>query len=122
MMTKQESIRTKLAGALNPVQLDVENESGMHSVPAGSETHFKVLVVSDAFRGMSLVERHRRINDLVREDFRVGLHALSIRAMTPEEWERQGGAGFRSPPCLGGSKGPAEVEPRSTAKADAKES
>lgn len=104
MMTKQESIRTKLVGAFEPVHLDVENESGMHSVPAGSETHFKVLVVSEAFRGLGPVDRHRRVNELVRDEFRSGLHALTIRAMTPDEWERQGGADFRSPACLGGSK------------------
>ena len=112
MTTKQESITTKLVSTLDPVHLDVENESGMHSVPAGSETHFKVLVVSESFRGQSPVDRHRRVNELLRDEFRAGLHALTIRAMTPDEWERQGGAGFRSPPCLGGSKAEAEAKPR----------
>jgi BolA protein len=102
--TRQEAIQSKLARALDPVHLEVENESRMHSVPAGSETHFKVLVVSEAFRGMSPLERHRRVNDVVRDEFGAGLHALTIRAMTPDEWERQGGADFRSPACLGGSK------------------
>jgi BolA protein len=104
MTTRQESIRTKLSSALDPLHLDVENESRMHSVAPGSETHFKVLVVSPAFAGQSPVERHRRVNALLREEFSSGLHALTLRAMTPEEWERQGGAGFQSPPCLGGSK------------------
>lgn len=102
--TKQESIHGKLVRALEPVHIEVENESRMHSVPVGSETHFKVLVVSEAFRGLSPLDRHRRVNDVVREEFRAGLHALTIRAMTPDEWERQGGADFRSPACLGGSK------------------
>jgi BolA protein len=102
--TRKDSIQSKLLHALAPVHLDVENESRMHSVPVGSETHFKVLVVSEAFRGLSPVERHRRVNEIVREEFRAGLHALTIRAMTPDEWERQGGAGFQSPACLGGSK------------------
>ncbi|AUX42794.1 BolA family transcriptional regulator [Sorangium cellulosum] len=105
MTTKQESIQNKLR-ALEPVHLDVENESRMHSVPAGSETHFKVLVVSEAFRGLGPVDRHRRVNELLREEFLSGLHALTIRAMTPDEWERQGAAGFQSPACLGGSKAP----------------
>lgn len=104
MMTKHESIRTKLTSALAPVHLDVENESGMHNVPAGSETHFKVLVVSESFQGLSPIERHRRVHEIVREELSSGVHALSIRAMTPDEWARQGGEDFRSPPCLGGSK------------------
>jgi BolA protein len=102
--SREESIRTKLSSALDPAHIEVENESRMHSVPPGSETHFRVLVVSRAFGGQSAVERHRRVHDLLREEFSAGLHALTLRAMTPEEWERQGGAGFRSPPCLGGSK------------------
>jgi len=76
----------------------------MHSVAPGSETHFKVLVVSQAFAGLNAVARHRRVNELLREEFAAGLHALSLRALTPEEWESQTDAGFRSPPCLGGSK------------------
>ncbi|WP_438020540.1 BolA family protein [Sorangium sp. So ce315] len=112
--TRQESIQSKLVHALDPVHLDVENESRMHSVPAGSETHFKVLVVSEAFRGLSAVDRHRRVNDIVREEFRTGLHALTIRALTPDEWERQGGADFRSPACLGGSKAAPEPGPKSS--------
>lgn len=102
--TRQESIRTKLSSVLEPLHIDVENESRMHGVPPGSETHFKVLVVSRAFDGLSLVERHRHVNGLLREEFAAGLHALSLRALTPDEWERQGEGGFNSPPCLGGSK------------------
>ena len=103
--SRQESIRTRLVSALEPLHLDVENESRMHSVPAGSETHFKVVVVSQAFAGLGALERHRRIHELLREELASGLHALTIRAMTPDEWAKQGDAGFRSPPCLGGSKG-----------------
>jgi BolA protein len=84
--------------------LAVENESRMHNVPPGSETHFKVLVVSAGFDGLSLVDRHRRVQDLLRDELRSGLHALTIRALTPAQWEQEGAAGFQSPPCLGGSK------------------
>ena len=93
-----------LGAGLNPLHLDVENESRMHNVPAGSETHFKVLVVSAGFDGLSLIDRHRRVQDLLRDELRSGLHALTIRALTPAQWEAEGAAGFRSPPCLGGSK------------------
>ncbi|EYF01506.1 BolA family protein [Chondromyces apiculatus] len=102
--SRQETIQTVLSSGLEPVHLDVENESRMHSVAPGSETHFKVLVVSAAFQGMNAVQRHRRVNELLREEFTRGLHALSLRALTPDEWAQQPGANFRSPPCLGGSK------------------
>jgi BolA protein len=103
-MSRQELIRTKLSSVLEPIHLDVENESRMHSVAPGSETHFKVLVVSQAFAGLSPVERHRRVNELLREEFAAGLHALALRTLTPDEWAGMEGSSFRSPPCLGGSK------------------
>ncbi len=103
-MTVQQTIHTKLGEALRPVHLDVVNESSMHSVPPGSETHFKVLVVSPAFEGLGLVDRHRRVNELLRDELRDGVHALSIRALTPAQWEASAGPGPASPPCLGGSK------------------
>lgn len=102
--SREELIRTKLSSVLEPLHLAVENESHMHSVKPGSETHFKVLVVSKVFLGLGHVDRHRRVNEILREEFAAGLHALSLRALTPEEWAGQMDAGFRSPPCLGGSK------------------
>ncbi len=103
-MTKQATIELKLGEALLPVHLEVLNESHMHSVAPGSETHFKVLVVSPAFEGLGLVDRHRRVNEVLRDELRGGVHALSIRALTPEQWGGSGAAGFVSPKCLGGSK------------------
>lgn len=103
-MILQTRIQDKLAGALSPVHLDVVNESHMHSVAPGSETHFKVLVVSPAFEGKSLIERHRAVNGALAAELRDGVHALSIRALTPAQWEADGAAGFVSPKCLGGSK------------------
>jgi stress-induced morphogen len=87
----------------------------MHNVPAGSETHFKVLVVSPEFDGLGLVDRHRRVNEVLRDELPAAgdkgarpqtprLHALSIRALTPAQWGQTDAAGFVSPPCLGGSK------------------
>jgi len=99
-----QRIEGKLGEALGPVHLEVINESGMHSVRPGSETHFKVLVVSTAFEGLSLVARHRRVNETLREELASGVHALSIRALTPSQWEGGGSDGFVSPRCLGGSK------------------
>ena len=99
-----EKIATKLGEGLLPVHLEVINESHMHSVAPGSETHFKVLVVSEAFEGLGLVDRHRRVNELLRDELGGGVHALSIRAMTPSQWGRSAAPEFQSPKCLGGSK------------------
>jgi stress-induced morphogen len=103
-VTLHERIQTKLTTTLQPEHLDVENESRMHNVPAGAETHFKVLVASAAFEGMGRVDRHRRINLILAEELKGGVHALSIRALTPEEWSREAAATFASPKCLGGDK------------------
>lgn len=87
---------------LKPTHLEVVNESYMHNVPKGSESHFKVLVVSDEFKGQQLIKRHRMINNLVKEalqeDF---VHALSIEAKALEEVKED----YKlepSPSCRGG--------------------
>lgn len=103
-MSVADTIRGKIEAGLHPVHLEVDNESHMHSVPKGSETHFKVLVVSESFSGVGPVDRHRKVNALLSAEFASGLHALSLRTLTPEQWAREGGAGFESPQCLGGSK------------------
>ncbi len=94
-----------LEDTFHPQAMQVLNESGMHSVPPGSETHFKVLVVSQGFAGEGLLARHRRVHAALAEELRAGVHALSIHAFTPEEWEAKGRQMFPSPRCHGGSKG-----------------
>ena len=102
-MEVRRRIEDKLAAEFAPRVLEVVNESGMHSVPRGSETHFKVVVVSAAFEGKSLVERHRLVYQALDEELRGGVHALAITSRTPEEWARRESV-EPSPPCLGGSK------------------
>ena len=89
--------------------VEVVNESHMHSVPKGSETHLKVVVVTDKFQGMSVVERHRAVNKLLEQEFHGGLHALSIVARTAQQWESSKHAVPSSPNCMGGSKHDAKV-------------
>lgn len=103
-MSRQDRIQEKLSNALAPVHLVVENESNNHNVPPGSETHFKVLVVSQAFDGLGTVDRHRRVHAALADELKKGLHALTLRTLTPAQWEAEGAADFVSPPCLGGSK------------------
>ena len=100
-MTVQNIIEGRLK-ALAPVYLEVRNESGMHNVPAGSETHFNVTLVSRAFADKTRVQRHRAINQLLAEELAGPVHALAIHAYTPDEWERRGHATAQSPDCLGG--------------------
>ena len=103
-MSLQASIHDKLVEALHPLHLDVINESHTHSVPRNSETHFKVVAVSQDFEGISRIQRHRTLNDLLAHELQHGVHALSLQLYTPAEWEARGGAIPKSPPCMGGSK------------------
>jgi len=100
----QQSITSKLSHTFAPVALEVINESFMHSVPAGSESHFKVVVVSQQFDDESLIKRHRMVHAALRDELDAGLHALSVEALTPEQWQARGGATMDSPECRGGSK------------------
>jgi BolA protein len=99
----QSRVKTKLAERFSPTVLEIINESSMHNVPKGAETHLKVVLVSSAFAGKSPVERHRLVYGALTEEFRDGLHALTVTSRTPEEWQSNSGVGT-SPECRGGSK------------------
>jgi BolA family transcriptional regulator, general stress-responsive regulator len=106
--TLQESITRKLQAAFSPEHLDVINESHMHNVPEGSESHFKVVIVSDDFQDKMLIARHRLVNKVLEEELgknreQGGIHALALHTMTMEEWFEKGKAP-ESPECLGGGK------------------
>jgi len=103
-MTIQHSIEQKLGQAFNSDYLTVENESHKHNVPANSETHFKVTLVSAAFDGQGRVKRHQSIYGLLSEELSGGVHALALHLYTPDEWAESGQAAPESPNCLGGSK------------------
>ena len=107
-MSVADRIERKLSSGLDLAHLEVVNESGGHNVPAGSESHFKVVLVADAFGGERLLTRHRRVNALLREELANDIHALAIHAYTPNEWRERFGAAPLSPPCLGGKGRAAE--------------
>ncbi len=98
----QERIERKLAARFEPEHLAITNESGRHNVPAGSETHFKVVIVSPQFEGERLLARHRRINETLAEELAGGVHALAMHTYTRTEWAKRYGDAPMSPPCLGG--------------------
>jgi len=103
-MTLKAQIETKLQGALAPVHLEVINESHMHSVPKGAETHFKVVVVSNRFEGLPAVKRHQLVYGALSDEMRnkPGIHALAITSRTPSEWDASPEAN-ESPKCHGGT-------------------
>ncbi len=103
-MSMAEIIETRIREALAPVHLSVVNESHKHRVPPGSEKHFRVIVVSDSFAGKPRLARHQAVNRLLADALQGPLHALSLVALTPEEWVARGGEIGESPPCLGGGK------------------
>lgn len=103
-MLVQERIESELQKAFNPSHLEVINESRNHNVPAGSESHFRVVVVAEAFEGKGLLARHRLINQALEAQLQGGVHALAIQAHTPNQWLARGGTLQQSPKCLGGMK------------------
>ncbi len=102
-MSLESTITQKLEDALHPQHLEVINESHMHNVPPGSESHFKVTIVTDEFDGKMLVARHRMINALLADELQGQIHALALHTLTPIEWAEKGESP-QSPPCMGGGK------------------
>ncbi len=98
----ESTIAEKLSLALDPSHLEILNESGRHNVPAGSESHFKVVLVASAFDGQRLVARHRMVNKILAEELNGLVHALSLHTYTVAEWRARHGDAPMSPPCLGG--------------------
>lgn len=101
-MLKQSAIESCVREVFQPQHLELANESHMHSVPPGSESHFRLVLVSPAFAGQRPVARHQAVyaalGPLMQE-----IHALALHTFTPEEWQASGMAPA-SPACLGGSR------------------
>ena len=108
-MIVQQGITEKLQSAFTPSHLDVINESHMHNVPPGSESHFKLIIVSETFEGLRLVGRHQLINAALKDELAGPVHALSMETHTPVEWTARGGQTMTSPSCRGGSKNDLEL-------------
>ncbi len=81
-------IRTRLVEALNPEMLEIIDESAKHAGHAGAASgggHFIVQIVSTAFEGKNLIQRHRMVYDAVDDIMHTEIHALSIQAKAPDE-------------------------------------
>ncbi|SDU12037.1 BolA family protein [Halopseudomonas salegens] len=101
-MTTTQTMLADALQALSPAHLELTNESHMHNVPPGSESHFKAVVVSDAFGDLTRVRRHQAVYAALGELMQ-RIHALALHTYTPEEWQARTAAPD-SPQCLGGSK------------------
>lgn len=101
-MTIHQQLIDKLTAAFNPLALYVENESHMHNVAPGSESHFKVTIVSDEFDGKRLLACHRMVNKVLEDELANDIHALAIHTYTPEKWQSVDVIPT-SPNCMGGS-------------------
>jgi BolA family transcriptional regulator, general stress-responsive regulator len=88
-MTTRDVITEKLSAAFTPQSVEVKDESHQHAGHAGhrpgGETHFRVYIVAEAFRGKSRLERHRMINAALVTELQNGVHALAIHASAPGE-------------------------------------
>ncbi|MCW8407847.1 BolA family transcriptional regulator [Legionella sp. PATHC035] len=101
-MSRKNRIEELVSQELAPIYLNVEDESANHHVPENAQTHFKVTVVSARFTDLSRIARHRLLNQLLKNEFDLGLHALSMHLFTPEEWDNRGKNVLNSPVCKGG--------------------
>ncbi|MCC6301349.1 MAG: BolA/IbaG family iron-sulfur metabolism protein [Gammaproteobacteria bacterium] len=108
-MKVKDGIERKLAAGIADLHhLEVVNESDRHRVAPGSESHFKLVLVAEAFEGLGLLARHRMINALLADELAGGVHALAIHAYTRAEWGERTGQAPMSPPCLGGGRSAAD--------------
>jgi BolA protein len=91
--SRAERLRSALSRAFAPSVLEVHDDSARHAghagAQAGGQTHYSVLVVAEAFRGVSRVARERAVHVAVKEEFGPpevgGMHALALTLRTPEE-------------------------------------
>ena len=88
-MRTVDLLTKKLTEAFTPESLNVVDESHQHAGHAGArpggQTHFRVYIVSEAFKGKTRIDRHRMINTVLSGDLAAGVHALAIHAAAPGE-------------------------------------
>lgn len=93
-------IEQKLHNGIVMSHLVIENESHMHSGPA-TDSHFKLVMVSEAFEGVRPVARHQMIYKILADELAGAVHALALHLYTPTEWAAKGEVIPESPKCRG---------------------
>lgn len=96
-MSRKGRIEQLLKSSLNPAWFEVIDESSQHAGREGKESHFHISVASTVFEGKSRVQRHRQVYELLTDEFKLGLHAVTLNLILPSELE--GGKFTPSPSC-----------------------
>jgi BolA protein len=84
--TREQRLRERLVERFAPSQLVIEDESGLHAGHAGAaggQSHYRVRIVAEAFRGLPAVARHRLVYEAVGDMLKSDIHALAIEALPP---------------------------------------
>jgi BolA protein len=102
-MSIENKIEALVKSDLNCQACYLENESHMHSGTA-TDSHFKLILVSDDFTGKRAVQRHQSVYAIVADLMNNPIHALALHLFTSEEWAVKEDKQLLSPKCLGGSK------------------
>ena len=103
-MSIETVIETKLMDAFSPSRLRIDNDSKRHAGPA-TESHFRVVIVADAFDGQNRVQRQRHVYACLSEELAGPIHALQMKCLTPAEYEAaDGDVTLKAPPCGGGHR------------------
>ncbi|NRA03887.1 MAG: BolA family transcriptional regulator [Myxococcales bacterium] len=92
MRERRQRVERALEESLEPVHLEIEDQSDRHAGHAGARSggsHYRITIVSERFGGRSRLERHRMLYDALGSLMEVEIHALAIRAFTPTEWTEQ---------------------------------
>ncbi len=100
-MEVQQRIDAKLRQSFAPSHMELVNESSMHIVPPGSESHVRLVFVSSIFEGKSQVQRHQSVYRTLADELAGPVHALGLQTFTTAEWDQEQRR-LESPPCLGG--------------------
>jgi BolA protein len=92
-MSACTSIESKLKTALEPSHLEVIDESYLHNVEPGRESHVRIVAISKSFEGLNLVKRHQLIYSQIQEEISGPIHAISLHTFTEEEWREKKSTG-----------------------------
>lgn len=91
MLNRVDRMETKLKESFVLSYLNIENESHQHAdhYSGDGQTHFRAVIVSPDFNGLTRLQRHQKVNQALAEEFQLGLHALSLQVFSPEEWAQK---------------------------------
>ena len=97
-MAITETILEKIKKNFSPKYTELQDESHKHSGNR-KETHFKLILTSEVFKGLTILHRHRMVHDVLKEELNGPVHALSLSLYSPEEWAKETSP-LSTPDCL----------------------